>query len=399
MADFLSAARYTDKWTRLPHQDAAWNWAWSKLSKAEQDEFLEMFRADPPPKDPLVPSPVDVVANSWNGIADAARRHGAGFPELVAAQWALESGHGVAFAGKNNPFGLKGKGTWKKTTEVVNGQEVKVQAEFCDFPTLDAAISYLVSRWYKDYTGPEGKRWNGVNRAGDRNEAARLLVIEGYATDPEYSAKLIRLMEEHAPIRPSQPAPTPEQRTQWVTAIKALNLSQPDSKTCQAACIGMAVGDRDVMGIRRKLDAEAVRQGSVAGSPAVMAAVIRSYGRPYRYEGNASLEKVYGWLKAGEFLVTHGWFTRSGHVIALDGLKVGKGSRYLLDVKDPWGEFDAPQWGYGGAAKFFDGFYSGQCIYAACVAGQSVDDAARVYASNTLDAKRGGMWVHRFLVV
>lgn len=392
MADFLSAARYTDREQRLPHQDAAWNWAWRKLSKAEQQEFLEMFRADPPPKDPPV-----VAGNSWSGMVDAGRRHGAGFPELVAAQWALESGHGTVFSG-NNPFGLKGKGTWRETTEVVNGKEEKIRAEFCDFPSLDAAVAYLVSRWYRDYTGPEGKRWKGVNRAGDRNEAARLLVIEGYATDPEYAGKLIGLMDEHAPIQPSKPSPTPQERTEWVTAIKALNLSQPDSKTCQAACIAMAVGERDVLAVRRQLDAEAIRQGSVAGSPGVMAAVCRGYGRPYRYEGNASLERVYGWLKAGEFLLTHGWFTRSGHVIALDGLKAATNGRYLVNVKDPWSEFDAPQWGYRGTAKFFDGFYSDRCLYAACVAGVSVDDAARVYASGALDIKRGGMWVHRFLV-
>ena len=33
-------------------------------------------------------------ANSWEGVSLHAKRVGAKFPELVAAQWALESGFG-----------------------------------------------------------------------------------------------------------------------------------------------------------------------------------------------------------------------------------------------------------------------------------------------------------------
>ena len=199
------------------------------------------------------------------------------------------------------------------------------------------------------------------------------------------------------------PAASPEQpatvkpaaaRSEWITAIKTLNLSQPDAVTCQATCIGMAVADRNIQGIRQRLQAI-----GAAGDPAVMGRVIRSYGKPYRYEGNASLEQVYGWLQAGEFLITHGWFTRAGHVICLDGLRQRHGSsRFELNVKDPWGEFDAPTWRYQPGAQFFDGFYSELAIYCACVAGTSADDAARRYRAGVVDRKTGGMWVHRLLV-
>lgn len=187
-----------------------------------------------------------------------------------------------------------------------------------------------------------------------------------------------------------QPAPVAD-RTQWITQIKALNLSQPDAVTCQAACIGMAVGDRDIAKIRRELTG----RGS-AGDPAVMAAVIRNYGRPYRYEGNASLAQVYSWLKAGEFLITHGWFTGSGHVICLDGLRADKNGRYSLDVKDPWSQFNPSAWSYNLGSTFFDGFYSDLLIYATCVAGASSADARRIYQAGKVDTARGGMWVHRF---
>ena len=201
-----------------------------------------------------------------------------------------------------------------------------------------------------------------------------------------------KLWREGLVQSPPASAPTVAERTQWITQIKALNISQPDALTCQAACIGMGVGSRDVQKIRREL----VGRGQ-AGNPSVMAAVIRNYGRPYTLDMNASLAKVYEWLKQGEFLITHGWFTGSGHVICLDGLKRSS-DRYLLDVKDPWSEFDAPSWSYNKSSTFYDGLYSDLCIYAACVAGVSVSSAKQVYQRGLVDVNRGGMWVHRFLV-
>ena len=153
----------------------------------------------------------------------------------------------------------------------------------------------------------------------------------------------------------------------------------------------MAVGDQDVAGIRRKLAAR-----GTAGDTAVMAAVIREYGRSYKYEANASLAQCYEWLKAGEFLITHGWFTGSGHVICLDGLQ-RVSNAYRFDVKDPWSEFNVQTWRYDLGGKFFDGFYSDLLIYATCVASTSAGDAQSIYRQGRVDVNRGGMWVHRFL--
>lgn len=52
-----------------------------------------------------------LFSNTWDGVMEVARSAGAKYPELVAAQWALESGWGEHTSGKNNFFGLKGKGT------------------------------------------------------------------------------------------------------------------------------------------------------------------------------------------------------------------------------------------------------------------------------------------------
>jgi hypothetical protein len=182
-------------------------------------------------------------------------------------------------------------------------------------------------------------------------------------------------------------------RQEWGTVIQALNISQPNEVTCQAACIAMGVRDRDVLGIRRRL-----KSLGHPGSPAVMAQIIRGYRVPYKYEGNACLLDCYQWLKAGEFLITHGWFTSAGHVICLDGLIAGIGSRYNLNVKDPWSEFNAPAWRYNLGSDFYDGFYSDLCIYAACVAGTSSADAREIYRAGIVRAGDRGMWVHRFLV-
>jgi len=134
------------------------------------------------------------IENSWEGVITYAAKAGAKFPELVAAQWALESGYGKHFSGKWNAFGLKGSGTTATTKEFYDGQWVEIRAGFIDFPSLAAAIEYLVSRWYRDWKG-----YKGVNHAPRREAAARMLVTEGYATDPKYSDKLIAIMNARAP--------------------------------------------------------------------------------------------------------------------------------------------------------------------------------------------------------
>jgi GH24 family phage-related lysozyme (muramidase) len=52
MSNFLAAAKATSK-PPLPHQMAAWSWAWELMSPDEQSTFLDKFRADPPVKPAL----------------------------------------------------------------------------------------------------------------------------------------------------------------------------------------------------------------------------------------------------------------------------------------------------------------------------------------------------------
>jgi len=130
----------------------------------------------------------------WDECFQTARRCGARYPELVAAQCCLESGFGKHTSGKNNYLGLKGPGTATTTQEWYDGQWVTIKAGFIDFPSLTACIDYLVTRWYKDY-----RHFKGINNAPNRYAAARALREQHYATDPDYPVKLSKLMKEYAP--------------------------------------------------------------------------------------------------------------------------------------------------------------------------------------------------------
>lgn len=140
---------------------------------------------------------------TWGQVSRWASEAGSKYPELTAAQFALESNWGSQVSGKNNLFGLKGKGSNVKTTEFIGNKEVVVYDQFLDFNTPQESVQYLVDRWYKDYTH-ENMQYHGVNRAANRNEAAKMLVSEGYATDPLYSSKLISIMEKNS-VPVSQP--------------------------------------------------------------------------------------------------------------------------------------------------------------------------------------------------
>jgi hypothetical protein len=150
----------------------------------ESAAWVEAFHERPP-------APAD-YPNTWEGVKAAAQACGAKFPELVAAQWSLESAHGTAVSGKNNYFGIKGSGSQHVTQEEVNGQMVTITAGFIDFPTLKDCVNYLVTRWYLDFKG-----YQGVNHCRTAEDAAYDLKRQGYATDSSYPQKLVRIMQEH----------------------------------------------------------------------------------------------------------------------------------------------------------------------------------------------------------
>ena len=209
----------------LPHQIDAFEWLQGVLTAEELEQFAQKYRQ---PK-------AETFPNTWDGVFAAGKQAGAKFPEVVAAQWALESSWGKATSGKNNFFGLKGSGTKVNTQEFINGQWITIQAGFIDFPDLYTCVCYLVDRWYKDYS-----RYQGINRAQNRDECAQLLIKEGYATDPGYATKLIEVMNSQLKDRVGSGASV----TKKQNPLPVIYMSQRDNyrdaaRTCFSSSCAM----------------------------------------------------------------------------------------------------------------------------------------------------------------
>jgi len=194
---FTNAAKY---YNAFPHQDEAWDWLQTKVSP----EILNIFAAKYREKNTEIVKNIKSIeqiknkkyTNTWEGILKAAIDAGAEYPEVVAAQWALESGNGKHVSGENNYFGLKGQGSEVNTKEFLNEKWIEIKDKFIDFPDLYSAVNYLVTKWYKDY-----KTWKGINNCKTWEAACYQLQKEGYATDPLYGEKLIEIIKSKNKIK------------------------------------------------------------------------------------------------------------------------------------------------------------------------------------------------------
>jgi hypothetical protein len=90
MADKLTdAARF---YKGLKEQTDAFNWLETTIPADKLKEFFVKYRTNA--------SAQDTYTNDWDGVTAAAKVSGAKYPELVAAQWALESSWGKHVSGK-----------------------------------------------------------------------------------------------------------------------------------------------------------------------------------------------------------------------------------------------------------------------------------------------------------
>ncbi len=142
----------------------------------------------------------DFVNRIWNHAVDAARSIGVR-PQFMVGQAALESGWGKHEirnsdgSATHNLFGVKAGKGWngpvveKTTTEYVNGVAQKTSAKFRVYASYGEA--------FKDYAKLIGgnPRYAGVlAQAQDARGFARGLQQAGYATDPAYADKLVRVI-------------------------------------------------------------------------------------------------------------------------------------------------------------------------------------------------------------
>jgi len=74
-------------------------------------------------------------------------------------------------------------------------------------------------------------------------------------------------------------------------------------------------------------------------SPLDLAKLVRAYGYQDDFQPDAKWDEVKDWLAAGNPIITHGWFTQSGHIIVIRGYN----DRGWI-VNDPYGEWY--EWGY-----------------------------------------------------
>ena len=123
----------------LPHQDLAIAELWRRIpvDVLEEDaDWIQTWRDPAIEEDPEVPVilPSKEPENSWGGIRAAAVKAGAKYPEVVCAQWALESAWGAHTSGDNNYFGIKATGDEPYSTcttwEHYDGKDVTIQAKF-----------------------------------------------------------------------------------------------------------------------------------------------------------------------------------------------------------------------------------------------------------------------------
>lgn len=161
---------------------------------------------------------------------------------------------------------------------------------------------------------------------------------------------------------------------------------QPDARTCQSACIAKMIGSTAVATVRAALE-----QIGEPGNPYTMGTYLKPRVKEYKFLENASINDMRQALKDGYQLITHGYFSHSGHVICIVGMK--NNNTFICD--DPWYEINFNGWTYAPwEASGNNVEYSAYGIYAACVVGQSADHAASVYNKGELNSTTKGAWVH-----
>lgn len=109
-------------------------------------------------------------------------------PSICIAQAALESGWNL---NAKTLFGIKGKGVTTRTKEYVNGQYIDTIGSFQKYDNVQAAV-----KGYYDLLTTKSRYSNIVNNSNYMSVAYNLKA-DGYATDPSYSEKIIRIVESN----------------------------------------------------------------------------------------------------------------------------------------------------------------------------------------------------------
>ena len=107
------------------------------------------------------------------------------FAKALVAQDGLESAWGSKPSGNFNFGGIKGKGSIKRTREVINGKDVYINDSFRDFNSLEDYANFKIDLL-------NSNRYNAFS--GNISEFADRVQKGGYATDPNYSRTLNKVI-------------------------------------------------------------------------------------------------------------------------------------------------------------------------------------------------------------
>lgn len=123
-------------------------------------------------------------------------------PSITIAQACLESDYGKSSLSQkyNNLFGVKGNNPNTSavltTKEYVKGKWIVVKARFQIYDSYEASIR-AHARLFQKGTTWNKQQYKHVLNAKDYRKQAHALVQDGYATDPNYADKLIKLIEQY----------------------------------------------------------------------------------------------------------------------------------------------------------------------------------------------------------
>lgn len=143
---------------------------------------------------PIVTSRYDYVNVFFNNLApivvnEYIRRQGNYrlYPSTVLAMAALESGYNL---NAETLFGIKGEGQVLDTTEYIDGKYVNVKDSFKLYPSISASVQGL-------YDLMQIERYHPACECVEWEEECRMIQACGYATDPNYSEKLISIVNSY----------------------------------------------------------------------------------------------------------------------------------------------------------------------------------------------------------
>lgn len=134
--------------------------------------------------------------------------------EVIIAQAALETGWGQKLIktadnqSSHNYFGIKATPTWQgnatrlTTQEFINDRMIKIQDNFKVYTSKQHALTDYINLLTKS------PRYQAVVKAPDARTAAKALQSAKYATDPNYSDKLIQIIARIEQIAQQNPITT-----------------------------------------------------------------------------------------------------------------------------------------------------------------------------------------------